>query len=175
MKKALIVIDMQVMPFIWKNYGGKRLFDEDGLIARTQQLLGKARQAGAPILYGMYTESGESPRVEGQPLWQVHPEIAPQENDPLVVKYYADSFLKTGLEALLEQQGIKQIVLCGVQTEFCVDTTCRSAFSHGFEVELAADCHSTFDSDLLPAEKIIAHHNAILFQFARVKPAAEIG
>ncbi|MBR0596981.1 cysteine hydrolase family protein [Sinanaerobacter chloroacetimidivorans] len=174
MKKALVIIDMQIMPFIWKDYGGKTLYTEEVLIANTKQLIEKARNADAPIYYVMYTEKGESPRAEGQPLWQVHPEIAPQERDKLVVKYYADSFLQTKLETLLNQQGIKNIVLCGIQTEFCVDTTCKSAFSHGFNIELAADCHSTFDSDLLLAKQIIAHHNSILSQFAQVKPVSEI-
>jgi nicotinamidase-related amidase len=174
MKKALVIIDMQIMPFIWKNYGGKSLFNEVGLIANTQQLIEKARRANAPILYIMYTETGESMRTEGQPLWQVHPEIAPQEKDQLIVKYYADSFLKTELEARLNEQNIQNIVVCGIQTEFCIDTTCKSAFSHGFGIELASDGHSTYDSDLLAAEKITAHHNQILAQFAQIKPAAEI-
>lgn len=174
MKKALVIIDMQIMPFIWKNYGGKALFNEGALIANTKHLIKKARIANAPVFYVMYTETGESPRAEGQPLWQVHPEIAPQEMDKLVVKYHADSFFSTGLETLLNEQGIKDIVICGLQTEYCIDTTCRSAFSHGYNVELASDCHSTYDSDLLLAEQIIAHHNSILSQFAQAKQVAEI-
>lgn len=174
MKKALVIIDMQIMPFIWKNYGGKRLYREEALIANTKALIEKAQKAGAPVFYVMYTETGESHRAEGQPLWQVHPEIAPLDTSQLIVKYYADSFLDTNLLARLHEKGIQDIVLCGVQTEFCVDTTCRSAFSHGLHVELAADGHSTYDSDLLTAEQITAHHNQILAQFAQIKPACEI-
>jgi nicotinamidase-related amidase len=174
MKKALVIIDMQLMPFIWKNYGGKILFQEDILIANTKHLIEKARQANAPIFYVMYTETGESPRAEGQPLWQVHPEIAPREQDPLITKYYADSFLKTDLLSQLQEKDISDIVLCGVQTEYCVDTTCKSAFSHGLRVELVGDGHSTFDSEALSAEQIIMHHNSILTQFAQIKPAAQI-
>jgi len=174
MKKALLIIDMQVMPFIWKDYGGKRLFNEEALLANSGRLIAKARQANAPIYYVMYTEGAGSPRAEGQPLWQVHPALTPQEGDHILVKYHADSFLKTSLATSLHQQGVRELVLCGVQTEFCVDTTCKSAFAHGFGVELAADGHSTYDSDLLPAETIIAHHNHILTQFARIRSAAEI-
>jgi nicotinamidase-related amidase len=77
MKKALLIIDMQIMPFIWKNYGGKALFQEEALIANTKLLIEKARQAQTPIVYVLYTESGDSPRAEGQPLWQVIPEFPP--------------------------------------------------------------------------------------------------
>jgi nicotinamidase-related amidase len=174
MKKALLIIDMQIMPFIWKNYGGKAIYHEEILIANTKILIEKARAADAPIYYALYTETGDSPRAEGQALWQVVPEIAPLDKDKLILKYHADSFLKTELLSLLHEKEIQEIVLCGVQTEFCVDTTCKSAFSHGFRVALASDCHSTYDSDILRADQIIAHHNAILAQFAQIRPAAEI-
>lgn len=75
---------------------------------------------------------------------------------------------------MLQDECIADVVICGVQTEYCVDTTCKSTFSHGLRVELASDGHSTFDSDLLSAEQIIAHHNNILVQFAQIKPAAQI-
>ncbi len=174
MKKALIIIDMQIMPFVWKDYGGKTLFKEQTLLNNTKLLIEKANKAKAPVYYIMYTENGESPRAEGQPLWQINPEIAPQIMNNVIVKYYADSFYETNLSDLLKTQGISNIVLCGIQTEYCVDTTCRSAFSHGFKVELASDCHSTFDSDILTAEQIISHHNSILTQFAQIKTVEEI-
>lgn len=174
MKKALVVIDMQVMPFIWKNYGGKALYAEAALVANVKSLIEKARGVDAPVIYVMYTERGESYRAEGQPMWQVIPDIAPRETDALLVKYHADSFLETGLLARLQAAGIQDVVLCGVQTEFCVDTTCRSAFSHGLRAVLAADAHSTYDSETLSAEQIIAHHNQILAQFAQIQPACEV-
>lgn len=174
MKKALLVIDMQIMPFIWKNYGGKPVFQEETLISTIKSLITRAHKADNPVFYIMYTETGESHRAEGQPLWQVIPELQPEKNDLIVIKYHADSFMRTNLEDSIRQQGINNLVLCGVQTEFCVDTTCKSAFSHGFDVELASDGHSTYDSDLLTANQIIAHHNSILTQFARIVPAKDI-
>lgn len=169
MKKALIVIDMQIMPFVWKDYGGKPLYREDVLLENTKRLIQKARRAGAPIFYILYTEKGESPRAENQPLWQVHPEIAPLKGDALTIKFHADSFLETDLEQQLRNRQVTDLVFCGAQTEYCVDTTVKSAFSHGFANELASDAHSTYDSDLLPAKQIIAHHNTILQQFCTVR------
>jgi nicotinamidase-related amidase len=174
MKKALLVIDMQVMPFIWKEYGGREIFQEENLISNINHLKTKARLADNPVFYILYTETGESPRAEGQPLWEIIPNLAPEKKDITVIKYHTDSFFKTNLEASLRQQNINDLVICGIQTEFCVDTTCKSAFSHGFSVELASDGHSTYDSDLLSARQIIAHHNSILTQFARIAPTSDI-
>lgn len=174
MKKALVIIDMQIMPFIWKDYGGKPLYREQELVENTKSLLQKARQADAPVYFILYTETEDSPRAENQPLWQVYPEIIQQEHDTLIVKYHSDSFLNTNLEQKLKQTGITNLVICGVQTEYCVDTTVKSAYSHGFTCELASDAHSTYDMENLSAEQIINHHNFILSQFASIKPTSMI-
>lgn len=59
-------------------------------------------------------------------------------------------------------QRVKRLVVCGLQTEYCVDTTVRRAFSLGYEVTLAANAHSTWHGEVLPAAQIIAHHNSVL-------------
>lgn len=175
MKKALVIIDMEAMPFIWKNYGGKPIYQEERLIANTQLLIEKARQKDSPIFYVMYTEAA-GPRAVDQPLWGIIEPIAPTPPPPdsLVIKYHADSFHETDLNELLKSHDIKNLVICGIQTEYCVDTTVKSAYSHGYTIELAMDGHSTYESEELTAEQIIAHHNSILKQFASIIPSDEI-
>lgn len=173
MKKALLIIDMQVMPFVWKDYGGKALYQEAALVANTRLLIEKARRTQSPIFYIMYTEP-EGPRSLHQPLWKVIDLIEPAPEDFLVIKYHADSFYETDLHTLLENNGVESLVMCGVQTEYCVDTTVKSAYSHGYQVELASDCTSTFDSDELTAEQILRHHHHILQQFASILPSEQI-
>jgi nicotinamidase-related amidase len=71
--------------------------------------------------------------------------------------------------------GIKNLVIVGVQTEFCVDTTCRTAFSLGYKNILVSDGHSTFDSPILTAAQIIEHHNGIIGGlFAELKKTEEV-
>jgi nicotinamidase-related amidase len=52
-----------------------------------------------------------------------------------------------------------------MQTDYCIDTTCRSAASRGYRVRLAGDAHSTFDHEHLTAEQIVKHHNRVLYSF----------
>lgn len=173
-RKALLVIDMQVMPFIWKDYGGKEVYKSEQLLNNINELIKKARTTGSQVFYIMHTEKGDSPRSEGAELWNVHPDINQEKQDITVIKYYADSFYETDLEEQLSELGIKELVICGLQTEFCIDTVCRSAHSKGYKVELVQDAHSTFDSDLLKADTIINHHNSILEQFCTIKPTNQI-
>lgn len=173
MKKALLIIDMQMMPFVWKDYGGKALYQEAALVANTNLLIEKARRSQSPIIYIMYTEP-EGPRSLHQPLWKIIDPIRPDTGDFLVTKYHADSFYETDLHTLLQKNGVEGLVICGIQAEYCVDTTVKSAYSHGYQVELASDCISTFDSDELTAEQILRHHSYILKQFASIQPSGQI-
>ena len=60
------------------------------------------------------------------------------------------------------QHGIDRLVVAGMQSDYCVDTACRAAKALGYSVVLANDAHTTFDNKVLPAERIVAHHNATL-------------
>ncbi len=75
---------------------------------------------------------------------------------------------------------MRHLVVTGMQTDICVNATCRRAVSEGFDVTLVADEHSTEDSESLSAAQIIANHNRDLAQIAQldhaitVRPRAEI-
>lgn len=172
-EKALLIVDMQIMPFIWKDYGGKPLYKEEELIARVNGLIDRARESGTPIIYIMHTEK-DGHRVEGAQLWQVHPMIKKSDGDIQIIKYHADSFYDTNLEEQLKTLGIRNLVICGLQTEFCIDTLCRTAYSKRYGVELVSDGHSTYDSEHMNAETILKHHNTTLEQFASILTCDEI-
>jgi nicotinamidase-related amidase len=80
----------------------------------------------------------------------------------VIQKQMPDAFHDTNLWRILKVRRIKKLVIVGLQTEYCIDTTCRRAFSLGFEVTLVRDAHSTWNSPLLSAQQIINHHNHVL-------------
>ena len=63
------------------------------------------------------------------------------------------------------RMNISRLVIGGIQSDFCVDTTCRQAATLGYDVRLVADAHSTLDNEHLKARQIVAHHNRILGSF----------
>jgi nicotinamidase-related amidase len=58
--------------------------------------------------------------------------------------------------------GISELVVVGMKTQYCIDTTCRVALDMGFRPVLIADAHTCMDTRTLPARAIIEHHNATL-------------
>jgi nicotinamidase-related amidase len=85
-----------------------------------------------------------------------------KKQDVVFTKRYPSCFRNTELQHELNQRGIKQLVIAGMKTEFCVDTTCRVAPDLGFRTVLISDAHTTMDNEHLFASDIISHHNSTL-------------
>lgn len=169
-KKCLLVIDLQIGMFALS----KPLYKGDSLLAKIKQLINKARTENSRVIYLQHCGSDRSPFKKGTNGWKLHPLINPEPGENVIEKKYSDSFQDTGLKDILLKLGVDQIVVCGLVTEGCVDTTIRQAYSLGYKVELAADCHSTTDSNILKAEQIINHHNQVLKIFSEVKESKNI-
>ena len=114
------------------------------------------------------------PLEHGAKGWGIHSDITPQEEDIIIQKTTPDSFLRTSLDEELKKRNIEHLFIAGIQTEACVDTTCRIAFSLGYKVTLVSDTHSTWDSEEITAQQIINHHNGVLRWFVDVYPSSEI-
>ena len=170
-KRALIVIDVQMCMFD-PDYP---VYDSEGLLKRLQALIAQARQSNAPVIYVQHCGAQGAPHEPGQPGFEIHPAIAPLANETIVQKRMPDSFFETSLQSVLAEQALEKLVIAGIQSDYCVDTTCRAATSLGYDVTLVEDAHSTWGDGGLSAEQIINHHNRVLGNwFATVKPAAEI-
>lgn len=167
---ALIIIDMQVAMF---SYPGELPFHGDELLHNIGLLLEQARKCNIPVIYIQHSSTDEFEK--GTPTWQLCPEIYPLENEPVVEKTTRDSFYKTGLQEILQKLDVTKLIFAGMQTQYCVDTTCRRSNRLGYETVLVQDAHSTFNGKLLTAEQIINYHNHILGSRAfTVKPTQEV-
>lgn len=151
MKTALVIIDIQ------RSLLDAGPWNADRLLDRISDLIKSARQMDAPIAFV------RDRRVE--PNADLHPDLDTQQSDIHILKGFCDSFLGTSLDSELKSRGIDQLVVAGLQTDYCIDTTCRRAASLGYTVHLAGDAHSTYDHEHLSAEQIVAHHNRILRRF----------
>ncbi|MBN1537257.1 MAG: isochorismatase family protein [Anaerolineales bacterium] len=82
--------------------------------------------------------------VEENPLSEIDPRVQ-HANGKIIKKSRYDAFYDTPLESLLRTQDILQVVICGVMTHLCCETTARSAFMRGFEVFFTIDGTATYN------------------------------
>jgi nicotinamidase-related amidase len=168
---ALLVIDVQQCNFEESppvHKGGE-------LLSKIGALIAQARAVGVPIIYVQHCGRDgaiDEPDTSG---WEIHAAVAPIKGDLVIEKRHPDAFQDTSLLTELVFRGIKKLIIAGIQTEYCVDTTCRRAYSLGYKVMLVEDAHSTWTSRHLTAPQIIEHHNAVLGGwFVELKRAGEI-
>jgi len=175
MRTALVVIDVQQ----GLCEGRYAAFDASKLIARIDALAQRARADKVPVIW-VHHEEAEGPLQHGAPGWQLPQGLQTRTDDILLRKTTSDAFLRTGLERLLKTHGVDHLVVCGLQTEYCVDTTVRRALGLGYPVTLVSDAHSTMDSEAMSAAQIIAHHNLTLSRMdsfgvrVQLVPASEV-
>jgi nicotinamidase-related amidase len=158
-RRALLVIDMQVGLF----NGPDKPHEGPRVIANINRLIDKAHQALAPVFAARHTGPAGSPIAPGSPFSQLIPELnIAVPGDKVFDKTRPNCFMATDLAAWLRQKTIDELVIVGMKTEFCIDTTCRVAADLGFQPILVSDAHTSMDTAVLPAHAIIAHHNRTL-------------
>jgi nicotinamidase-related amidase len=167
MKQGVLVIDVQRALC----QGEFAAFEADRVIERTNLVTRRARRAGAPVVFIQHEEDGGVFRPGGEG-WQLADGLEVFEADLHVRKRATDSFHQTELATLLREHGVTDLVVCGIQSEFCVDTTVRRALALGFPVTLVADGHSTVDNGVLTAAQISRHHNVTLSNITSFGPRA---
>lgn len=150
---ALLVVDMQKALFKTPRFNAPAVVSNINLIGEA------VRRRGGHVIYVQHNGTvaeGLFPHSDG---WSLLDSLTVEATDSVIEKSICDSFFATSLPELLQQLAPERVIVAGCASEFCVDTTVRSAVSHGFHVVAVADGHTTADRPHLKAEVIIEHHN----------------
>ncbi|UUX50646.1 cysteine hydrolase [Nisaea acidiphila] len=176
MQTALIVIDMQLGSFT--PYSARH--DTLGTVARINDLAGKVRARGMPVIFVQHDGPEGDPHHPDEAGWHMLPELDVRPGDPVVRKTSCDAFLGTDLAEVLEREAVAQVIVTGCASDYCIDTTVRAALARKIRTVVPSDTHTTANRPHLDAPSIIKHHNAIWSNFlspigpATVIPAAEV-
>lgn len=175
---ALILVDLQNDYFP----GGKWMLEGTELaVAKAASLLAHFRSQKLPIFHIRHEfPTADAPFfVPGSSGAEIHPAVAPQPGEPVILKTEINGFKDTDLKQQLDQQGIQNLVICGAMSHICIDALTRAASDFGFQCSVVSDACATlsveFDGVAVPAATVHAAFMAALqFGYAEVVNAADL-
>jgi len=176
---ALFVIDMQIF-FLEENAPG---FTEGGVavLPNVEKLISAFRKAKRPVIYtthghqdgkmdgGILSWWWDGMCMEGTPEAEIHPRLAPLKSEKVVRKHRYSAFYNTDLEIVLRCLGIRDLVITGVMTNCCCETTARDAYMKDHRVFFLADATGSTTEDLH-----LATLKTLAYGFAHVATTQEI-
>ncbi len=132
-KRALIIVDIQEFYF---PDGFYPLVNTEQASLQAAKVLKYFRDNSELVIHVKHATIKDS---------LINKNVAPIEGEKIFTKHYANSFRETGLLDYLRENQIKQVVICGMQTQMCVEATARAAADYGFDVIVIGDACATRD------------------------------
>jgi nicotinamidase-related amidase len=133
--------------------------NEQRVIENIKKLILTARDNKKEVVYVCHDDGKGAELEKGTYGWQVYDKISPNNNEVIFDKQYNSAFHKTTLKEYLDSKNIDTIVLVGLQTEYCIDATFKSAFDYGYKIIIPEETNTTFDNDYLSGEKLYEFYN----------------
>ena len=157
MKRALLLVDIQNDYFPG---GSNELHQPEEAAAHASETLTFFRSHSLPVFHVRHisVRPGATFFLPDTAGSEIHESVAPAAGETVLIKHAPNSFLQTGLADELRRQGIEHLVICGMMSHMCIDTTVRAAQDFGFTVTLLEDACATknlsWNCKVLPAETV---------------------
>ena len=167
---VLLIVDVQ------NSIMEEHPYQEEILIENLQKLIAYSRNNGIEIVYVRHIDEQGTELEEGSEGFQIFHKITPLDTDKIFNKRFNSAFRKTGLKEYLDSKNIRKIILTGMQTEYCIDATLKSAFDLDYEVINPEDTTSTVDNPYLTGKQLHEYFQYAIWnnRFAKVIPLEEL-
>ena len=166
LKTALLVIDIQ------QALVNGHPAQEDTFLLNVKLLIDAAHAGKTEVVYVRH-DGGAGDELEANTHgWQLHRSLKPLSSERIFDKHFSSAFRETGLADYFTAHGVERLVICGMQTEYCIDTSVKTAFERGFIVVVPAGATSTYANPFLSGEKLISYYEHMIWHepLAKVIP-----
>ena len=149
----LLVVDMQ------KSLVDEELYAYDTFVERTVKLIDAARENHVEVIYVQHDAGPGSGLSVGDEGFEIAGQVTPAKDEKIFVKTINSCFGNPEFREYMEQQEDKRLMIIGLQTNYCIDATVKSAFERGYEVIIPEGTNSTFDNDYMTRETTVRYYN----------------
>ena len=154
---ALLVVDVQNSLVLAQPFAVKEV------ICNIKKLIKICRENNVEVIYIQHNDKIGSKLEPNSVGWKIYEEISPNSNEEVINKNYNSAFKETNLKEYLGNKGINQLIITGMQTEYCIDTTCKVAFEYGFKLIIPEKTNTTFNNGNILAKDLYEHYNFNIF------------
>ncbi|MBF1713565.1 MAG: cysteine hydrolase [Streptococcus intermedius] len=166
MKTALLVIDIQTALIEARPYA------VDKCLSIWQKVIATCREKNIEVIY---VRHNDDELMTGSRGWEIYGSIAPETGEQVVDKRYNSVFKETHLQSYLTNHDIEHLIIVGMATNYCIDTTIKVAFEFGYDLSVVKNGTTTFDDRKIAAKQLIQHYENIWDRrFAQVADLEEI-
>ena len=170
-RSALLVVDIQdsfKATSRWESRNNPK-FEEN-----VDRLIQAWRGAGLPVIFVLHTDP--DPGFETtSPFFKLMDFLKPEPGEPVILKNTRNAFTSTNLQEMLREKGVERLVVTGISTEQCCETTTRVAADLGFDVDFVTEATRTFPitdeatGEVLSTDEIVRRTEMVLRgRFARI-------
>lgn len=132
--------------------------------SNVSNLINEARSNDIEVIYVCHNDGEGSVLTPGTEGFEVYEDFKPLKDDKMFVKVYNSAFKATELDLYLKSKDIKDIAICGLQTDLCIDATVKSGFELGYNMYVVEGCNSTEDNEYINREVAVNYYNQFIWK-----------
>lgn len=155
---VLLVVDTQ------KLIVNEKLYEFDKFVSNVKRLIHEARKNSIEVIYVRHDDGAGCELTKGTDGFEIYEKFQPMENEKIFDKNVNSSFRETGLLEYLKDREEKDIIISGLQTDYCIDATIKCGFEHGFNVIVPAYANTTVDNQFMASEQSYKYYNEFMWK-----------
>lgn len=155
---TLLVVDIQ------KQITNDKLYMFDKFVSNVKALISAARENAVEVIFVRHDDGAGTAMTKGAEGFEIYDGFKPSTNERVFDKTVNSAFYGTGLLQYLRTAGEREIMVVGLQTDYCIDATIKCGFEHGFRMTVPAYCNTTFDNEFMSAEKSYEYYNEFIWK-----------
>lgn len=155
---VLLIVDAQ------KLITNERLYKFNEFVVNVENLIDTARKNNIEVIYVRHDDGVENELTKGKNGFEIYEKFKPCNGEKIFDKKVNSAFKETGLLEYLTNNGEKDIIIAGLQTDYCIDATIKCGFEHGFNIIVPEHSNTTVDNKFMSAKQSYEYYNEFIWK-----------
>lgn len=154
---TLLIVDAQ------RAITNETLYRFEEFVTNVKLLIDTARKCGIEVIYIRHDDGPGEPLSKGNEGFEIYDEFKPAKGEKIFDKTVNSPFRDTGLTGYLKEKKETELIIAGLQTDYCIDAAVKCGFEHGFRIIVPEYSNSTFDNEFMTAEETYKYYNRFMW------------